>query len=92
MMHFTPSDFALSYFLESLFRDEKCSAIRDNFVSNMNSFLKESNKFYRSEQFNTIAQNFPQVYMNYCLVRRYGEVISNPEIMENLQQTHLLTR
>jgi len=84
LVHLRPSDFCVSYFLEELYRDDKGVDSPLHFVSTMRQFVNEAEDNSREapERFLDIAQEFPQVFLQYPLIRRYPKLLGNKEIME----------
>jgi hypothetical protein len=84
MVHFAPSDFCVPYFLQEVHRDSKSVDEGLNFVSTMRQFLPmaEMNNLEVGKQLRGIVLQFPQVFLQYSLIRRHIHLIRNKDIME----------
>jgi hypothetical protein len=83
LVHVNPSDFAVPYFLKALYQGDASEMSEHNFVTAMKAFLNtmDCNAEYQ-ERFFTVAEEFPQVYLNYSLIRRYPKLTDTKAIME----------
>ena len=97
VVHFQPSDFVLGDFLHQVYATDHNDKSNDEttvngFVPTMRVFLKtiEEEAQSKSEeealehQFSKIGREYPQLFCNYALLRRYPKLLSNNRIMEDL--------
>lgn len=88
LVHVSPSDFVLPYFLKLVFartqENEHC--VDHNFVTTVKRFLQQvndgDNDFNLAEKLFSIGQDFPQVYLNYSLFRRFPVFTTTTEVMQ----------
>jgi hypothetical protein len=88
LVHMSPSDFVVPYFLKEVFAttQESDNSVDHNFVTTVKLFLHQVNNGDHdsnlAEKLLSIAQNFPQVYLNYSLFRRFPVLMTTREVME----------
>eukprot|EP00567_Pseudictyota_dubia_P012277 CAMPEP_0197439492 /NCGR_PEP_ID=MMETSP1175-20131217/6219_1 /TAXON_ID=1003142 /ORGANISM="Triceratium dubium, Strain CCMP147" /LENGTH=688 /DNA_ID=CAMNT_0042969417 /DNA_START=67 /DNA_END=2133 /DNA_ORIENTATION=- len=99
LVHFSPSDFCVPYFLSEVHKERKTKkgksdghkandvvvgAPEGSFVSRMRELVQNQDHADIDQQFFQLAEDFPQVYLMYSFIRMHPSLMSRSGIVENL--------